>query len=712
MSRGGQVHTPEGRPDVAKNTVIVSVTGNIKGLQTAMGGAESALGKMGMVAGVAAAAAAAAVVAIGTKSIRSASQLEQAMGGMESVFKDSAGQMEQWANAAAGSVGLAKSEYAGLATILGSQLKNMGVSTDQLAGQTDSLVRMGADLAAQFGGSTSDAVSALSSLLRGERDPIEAYGVSINEAAVKAKMAEMGLSGLSGEAEKNAKLQATLALLTQQTADAQGAFARESTTLAGAQQRLAAGTENLYATLGTALLPAATAVTAALGQLINTVSTSDAFASLTASLTNASNSFADFVFGLLNGTSSLDFSAILAGLVPGLIAGIQKAAAWLGAGGLAPIIEGINSSREALLQGFLSVVPALAEGLIAGLPALASAVLSLITGLITLIVQNAPQILAAGVSLFQGLIQALVVILPQLLTMILGLLPSIITSIVSMIPSLLATALTLFMSLVEALVTVVPQLLIALVQALPQIVNTLMGMLPTLIDSALELFLGLIEGLLIAIPQLLIAILNALPKIVSTLISMIPRLIDAAVRLFTGLVEAIPRVLPQLLGALIGLAPALVGAVISLVPQLIRAGIDLIGGLVKGLWNAAGSVGAALLEIAKDALGGFMDFFGIKSPSRKMMAQGKYLMQGLAGGINKNLGLVDNAMGHLNTSVETGFTPTIATPDMAFASAQAGGHRPVAPVYQVTVSTLNATAETGRVIVESIRDYENAGGRL
>src|SRR5690606_19832279 len=121
--------------------------------------------------------------------------------------------------------------------------------------QTNDLVGLGADLAATFGGSTSDAVSALSSLLRGERNPIERYGVSMNEATVKAKMAALGLDGLTGEAEKNAKLQATLAILTEQTADAQGQFAREADTAAGAAQIATAKQEDMRAKIGTGLLP-------------------------------------------------------------------------------------------------------------------------------------------------------------------------------------------------------------------------------------------------------------------------------------------------------------------------------------------------------------------------------------------------------------------------------------------------------------------------
>lgn len=210
---------------------------------------------------VPAAAAAAAIGVMAADVINSASEAQQAAGALEAVFGSATAEMSTNAANAAQNVGLAESQYSQLAAVMGAQLGNMGIASDELASTTDGLIGVGADLAAQFGGSTADAVDALSSLMRGERDPIEKYGVSISQAAVNAKLAEMGLAGLEGEAAKTAQTQATLALLTEQTASAQGAFARETDTAAGAAQIASANWENAKATLGESLLPAVTAVT-------------------------------------------------------------------------------------------------------------------------------------------------------------------------------------------------------------------------------------------------------------------------------------------------------------------------------------------------------------------------------------------------------------------------------------------------------------------
>lgn len=187
--------------------------------------------------------------------VEAASRAEQAAGAVDSVFGSLADQVKANADRAAESVGLAASQYNELAAVLGAQLTNLGTPVDQLAGQTDQLITIGADLAATFGGETSDAVSALSALFRGERDPIERYGVTIKQATVEAWLAANGMAGLTGEAKTAAEAQATMALLLEQTAAAQGQFNRETDTYAVSQQIANAKVEDAMAVLGETFLP-------------------------------------------------------------------------------------------------------------------------------------------------------------------------------------------------------------------------------------------------------------------------------------------------------------------------------------------------------------------------------------------------------------------------------------------------------------------------
>jgi hypothetical protein len=220
---------------------------------------------------VAAGAAFAGVTALIKRAVDAASNLQQSTGGVEAVFKDSASAVKTFASEAARSLGLSQSAYQELATVIGSQLKNAGTSMEELAPKTNKLITTGADLAAMFGGTTAEAVGALSSALKGERDPIERYGVSLNQAAIDAKILALGLDTSTNAAKQAATQQATLAIIYEQTADAQGAAAREADSYASVMQTLGALWENTLAQVGTALLPALSQLAGTLGDLMPAV---------------------------------------------------------------------------------------------------------------------------------------------------------------------------------------------------------------------------------------------------------------------------------------------------------------------------------------------------------------------------------------------------------------------------------------------------------
>jgi hypothetical protein len=190
-----------------------------------------------------------------TKSVQAASNLEQAIGAVDSVYGKSAKTIEAWGDTAAEAAGLSRREVNEMAAVTGAQLQGMGFAAEEAAEQAVVLQKRAADLAATFGGPTSDAMQAISSLMRGERDPIERYGVSIKAVDVSARVAAKGLDTSTAAAKKNAEAIAGMELLMEQTAKTQGQFAREANGLAGSQARLRANLENTGAIIGRTLLP-------------------------------------------------------------------------------------------------------------------------------------------------------------------------------------------------------------------------------------------------------------------------------------------------------------------------------------------------------------------------------------------------------------------------------------------------------------------------
>lgn len=242
-------------------------------------------------------------------SIESASNRQQATGGVDAVFKNDSEVMKKNAKAAATTLGLSEFQYMESATPLGALIKNKG--SKDVAGDVTGLINMGSDLAAMYGGTTAEAVEAITAGFKGEFNPLEKYGVAMKQDDITAKALSMGLGESSVDQgaldksnrdleiqarkltairdkygkdstqyleaenkflaleEKRAKIlkggkiqlsdedkyQATMALMGDQTADAKGAGAKEIDSLASKQQQTAAQWENLKADIGDFVLP-------------------------------------------------------------------------------------------------------------------------------------------------------------------------------------------------------------------------------------------------------------------------------------------------------------------------------------------------------------------------------------------------------------------------------------------------------------------------
>jgi hypothetical protein len=164
------------------------------------------------------------------KAGQSAGDLEQAVGGTEAVFKSASGTIDRFAKDSATSMGLSERAFREATTSIGGQLKGLGFDTDDAADKAIELTGVAADLAATYGGTTAEAVSALGAAFRGEADPAERFNLRLNQNTVNAKAVALGLAETTSKVDAQAKAQATLALITEQSADATGQFAREQDT--------------------------------------------------------------------------------------------------------------------------------------------------------------------------------------------------------------------------------------------------------------------------------------------------------------------------------------------------------------------------------------------------------------------------------------------------------------------------------------------------
>ena len=226
-----------------------------KGVESTSKKLQSIGGSMQKMGGIMTASLTAPIVAAFGKAVFAASDLQESIGAVETVFGDAADTILEFGETSATAVGMSQEEFNSLGLITGSLLQNLGYDAEDAADSTTALATRAADMAAVFNTDVSQALEAINSGLKGEMNPLESFGVKLNAAGVEAKAMEMGLADVNGELDDNAKAQAALAIIMEQTNRIQGTFTRESESLGGSMKRLKAQLGDAAAQLGQQLLP-------------------------------------------------------------------------------------------------------------------------------------------------------------------------------------------------------------------------------------------------------------------------------------------------------------------------------------------------------------------------------------------------------------------------------------------------------------------------
>jgi len=189
--------------------------------------------------------------------IGAASELQDAMGATQQIFGGATSEVVKFAQGADKGLGLSTQAALDAADTFATFGKGAGLTGTKLAGFSTKLVGLAGDLASFRGTSPEQAVEAIGAALRGETEPIRAYGVLLDDATLRQQALSMGLIKTTKEAlTPQQRVLAAQAQLFKQTGDAQGDFQRTSNSAANQQKMLAAEMENTKAALGTALLPA------------------------------------------------------------------------------------------------------------------------------------------------------------------------------------------------------------------------------------------------------------------------------------------------------------------------------------------------------------------------------------------------------------------------------------------------------------------------
>ena len=173
------------------------------------------------------------------------------------------------------------------------------------------------------------------------------------------------------------------------------------------------------------------------------------------------------------------------------------------------------------------------------------------------------------VDIFTGIVNGISSMLPTLLPALVELIAYTVTTLIDQLPALLDCALQLIMGLADGILAALPVLIEALPEVISSIVQFLISAVPQIIDAGIELLMALVDALPVIIDALVAALPQIIEATVTALIAAAPQIVRAGIKLLGALVEAIPVIVVELAKAV----PDIITAIIDVLAEL----PDLIG---------------------------------------------------------------------------------------------------------------------------------------
>ena len=650
--------------------LVVKISGETSGLQSAMGSAISAVGKF---SAAAVAAGATAVAALTKSAVESYADYEQLVGGVETLFKDSAGIVQEYAANAFQTAGLSANDY--METVTGfsaSLLQSVGGDTEEAARIADQAITDMADNANKMGSSMESIQNAYQGFAKqnytmldnlklgygGTKQEMERlladaeklsgvhYDISnLNDVyeAIHVIQGELGITGTTAE-EASTTIQGSAAAMKAAWQNMLTGIADENADFDGLINNLVKSIE----TFAQNIIPRVEQALKGVGKLVSGLAP--------IIVQELPNLISEILPSFIEAIMSIVDSII--GIIPELLPVVLEAITEIGMEVINSLSEILPEILQAVIDGVIQVANAISENL----PQIVAALTQGLLQLVQVIIDNMPQFLQAALQLFISIEQAIFQAMPIIIAALPQLIIGIVDFIVGAIPQLIQAYIQLLSSLVDAL----PEIIAAIVAALPQIIDgiitALLEGLPLIIQCGVQLFIALIQN----IGEIISGIAKALPDLITGIVEAIlehlPEIIECGVQLFIALIANLPTIIVELVKAVPQIIQALLEAFGEGVSKFGEMGVNL----VKGLWNGFKSKLDEFFTNAKqwfsNGIAKIKNSLGIHSPSTVFADIGKYLVLGLDEGITDNISSASKAMEQMSNAVEAAFNPNLEIP--------------------------------------------------
>ena len=435
------------------NLISEGIIPGIKGLASAMKSVASGL------------------VNIGKEAIKNYADYEQLIGGVETLFKDSANVVEEYANQSYKTAGLSANEYMETITSFSaSLLQSLNGDTAKVAEVGNMAVIDMADNANKMGTSMSMIQSAYQGFAK------QNYTMLDN--------LKLGYGGTKTEMER---------------------LLKDATKISGVKYDIK-NLNDVYQ-----------AIHVIQGELGITGTTSkEASTTISGSLSSMKSAWQNLLTGIAD--DNANFETLIGNFVDSIMTFADNIVPRIEVvmDGLVDLILGLaDTLLPQVLEVGVNLIQNLVSGITSNIGNLMATVNQMITTILNALIQMLPQILQAGiqviVSLITGIAQALPTLIPQIVEAVMLMVETLIDNIDLIIDA----GIQLIIGLAEGLIQAIPILIDKIPIIIDKLINAIINNLPKLLEMGITLIVKLAEGLIKAIPQLV----SKIPEIITSLLN-------------------------------------------------------------------------------------------------------------------------------------------------------------------------------------------------
>lgn len=415
-----------------------------------------------------------ATAAIGkalSASISEGAALEQSLGGIETLFKDSADKVKANAAKAYQTAGMSANDYMELTTSFSaSLLSSLAGDTSKAADVADMAMVDMSDNANKMGTNMEDIKNAYQGFAKQNYTMLD--NLKLGYGGTKSEMERLladaqKISGVEYNIDNLSDVYSAIHVIQGQL-DITGTTAKEAaTTISGSFNQMKAAAKNVMGEIALGM-----DVGPAFNELANTI------------ITFAAGNLLPAVWNVISALPSAIVTFVTA-LGPQLFAAVS------------------------------GLIPQIASGITTGIPTLYQSAMQLMDQFNIGIQEQLPTLLQKGVDFISNIVNGILQNLPQVITMAGNVITYFVNTIISMLPTVLSAGARLLLRLVNGIINNLPQITQAAVTAIVRFVASIGQNLPQILQSGITIIAKLAAGLIRAIPNLV----GQIPAIISAIVN-------------------------------------------------------------------------------------------------------------------------------------------------------------------------------------------------